>query len=552
VWEGEQTVTGQGTGRDNFKRIVILLFGAGPLVYIILGVLFWYLLNAYIQPSSSTEKKDLFQALGLILTGLAATFAGLAAIAGIYVTWRNLQQTQDSANENLELARQNLQHAQESSNETLELTRQGQIVDRFTQAVAQLGAARDGGAKQIEVRLGGVYALEHIAKEDLTRHHYMAVIEVLTGYLRENATWEGEDSRKDDADIQAVLSVIGRRDLRYGAGEDRTLNLSKSDLMDMNLKGAHLEGVSLLGTHLERANLLGAHLERALLSGAHLEGAVLRGTHLERAHLRGAHLEGADLRGAILKGADVAGTHLRRARAQGTDLSEVVNLTQPELEQVNGDETTLIPSHLRKPEWWRTLPPEQTPLDSSKVYSIKLFPVPLFFRAGEYWTAPLRLPNTFYLSPAGVTHVGSLLSFNYVDRVCNPRKPKEAHALEEAPHDLGKWTGWFRRHPYLEVDKQEDVTVGGAPGIQFDIDIPADRPLEYHSTCHRPCVPLFPQGRMQPNRAFQGYKNRIVVLRFKETTIAIFIEGPPDEFEDFLEKVNNEVLHTVRWGAGAS
>lgn len=75
----------------------------------------------YIQPDSiqdsskaATAKKDLIQAVGFILTGLAGTFAGVAAGVGIYFTWRNLK------------------HAQTSSRHTLQLTERGQVTERFT------------------------------------------------------------------------------------------------------------------------------------------------------------------------------------------------------------------------------------------------------------------------------------------------------------------------------------------------------------------------------------------------------------------------------------
>jgi hypothetical protein len=547
-------MAGRGAGGDNFKRNVALLFGAVLFAYIVLGLILWTLLNAYIQPSSSTEKKDLFQALGLILTGLAGTFAGLAAIVGVYVTWRNLKQTQKSTDdnlaltrENLDLTRENLDRTQENTNKTLELTRRGQIIDRFTEAVTQLGTTKDGGAKQVEVRLGGIYALERIAKEDPANHHW-PVMEVLTGYLRENAAWEGPGVSKDDPDIQAALTVIGQRDRHFGAGEDYPLNFFGTDLMEMDLEGAHLERARFPGVHLEGANLNGAHLDGAILLGAHLEGARLYGANLEKAYLRGAHLEGADLRGATLKEADVAGAHLRRARVSHTDLSELLNLSQSELEQVNGDaETTQFPSYLKKPAWWRTLPSEGVPLDSSKDYSIKLAKFPVFFRTSEYWEAAFVLPNTLYFSEAGVTHVGPMFSFNHVEKVCDPTKPTERHALVPAPLSIRKWSEWLHQHPYLEVGGQEEVEIGGVSGTQFEVFIPQG-PRQYALDCHRPCVPLFHSNRGYPNRILEGYQHRLTVLSIKGTTIIILMEGPPEEFEDFVAKANQEILHTVRWG----
>src|SRR5215213_3075144 len=111
----------------------------GIMLYILFGLLLWWGLDKYIQPTSSTEKKDLMQALGLIL-------AGVAGGVGIYFTWRNQRLTQES-----------LESTRESTEENLRLTRERQITERITQAFDQLGS------EKLEIRLGGIYALERIA-----------------------------------------------------------------------------------------------------------------------------------------------------------------------------------------------------------------------------------------------------------------------------------------------------------------------------------------------------------------------------------------------------
>jgi hypothetical protein len=50
---------------------------AGGVAYLLLGVLLWWALDRYINPGpgDSTEKKDLVQALGLIMAGVAGPSA---------------------------------------------------------------------------------------------------------------------------------------------------------------------------------------------------------------------------------------------------------------------------------------------------------------------------------------------------------------------------------------------------------------------------------------------------------------------------------------------
>ena len=70
----------------------VLVFVGSVLVYVLFGLFLWWVLDQYIKPQDSGEKKDLIQALGLIM-------AGLAGIVGVYFTWRNLAMTQHNMEE---------------------------------------------------------------------------------------------------------------------------------------------------------------------------------------------------------------------------------------------------------------------------------------------------------------------------------------------------------------------------------------------------------------------------------------------------------------------
>ena len=59
----------------------------------------------------------------------------------------------------------------------LRIIEQGHIMDRYTKAIAQLGKLEDG-KPNIEVRLGGIYALERLAS-DSPRDHW-TIMEVLS------------------------------------------------------------------------------------------------------------------------------------------------------------------------------------------------------------------------------------------------------------------------------------------------------------------------------------------------------------------------------------
>ncbi len=85
------------------------------------------------------------------------------------------------------------------------------------------------------------------------------------------------------ADVQAALTVIGRRRWTYQKGEQLALDLRETDLRHTRLEGAHLEGINLALAHLEGAWLRGAHLQQANLVFAQLRGAQLEGADLQQA-----------------------------------------------------------------------------------------------------------------------------------------------------------------------------------------------------------------------------------------------------------------------------
>ena len=189
----------------------------------------------------------------------------------------------------------------------LQLNREGQITERFTRAIDQLGNVK------IEVILGGIYALGAIA-EDSERNR-TPVAEALSAYIQSHAPWPPTGSRPsattpiqdlremrtDAPDVQAAMSILGAHERAW----HRTpyLRLRYLDLRRISLEDAHFDKADLNESHLERAWLVRANFEEARLRRATLEGANLRGANLKGAWLSGANLISVKLDGAQLKGA---------------------------------------------------------------------------------------------------------------------------------------------------------------------------------------------------------------------------------------------------------
>ena len=161
------------------------------------------------------------------------------------------------------------------------VSQERQVTERFARAMELLGADK------LAVRLGGIYTLERIARD--SESDQGPITEVLAAYIREHAAWqEGKPlPQRPRADIQAILTVLGRR--AWFSEEDEPLDLHETALPRAYLPMARLEKVFLYD----------ANLEGALLYDANLRGAWLWKTNLTDAILEGAHLEGADLTGAI-------------------------------------------------------------------------------------------------------------------------------------------------------------------------------------------------------------------------------------------------------------
>jgi hypothetical protein len=207
--------------------------------------------------------------------------------------------------------------------QTLFLQREGQFADRFTKAVEQLGASDSNGEHRVDVRLGGVLALEQLAR--VSEMDRLPILRLLTTYVRGNRPKlllgaavgnEEYDPGPPSSEIQEILYVLRRRSVELGAGAFIDLSGSTlwyADLQDGRLENAKLQRTQLNHAYLERAQLHRAKLWEAQLVGAHLSNSDLRCADLFEANLKGAELVGAHLEGANLWKATIDPSQIRVA-----------------------------------------------------------------------------------------------------------------------------------------------------------------------------------------------------------------------------------------------
>jgi hypothetical protein len=290
--------------------------------WILLGLLFalvWWLVPPLLYRYTGTDKNAKLKAVTDTRTAL---LAGLVGVGALLTFWLNSR-------------------VYRITTQTLRVTEQGQITERYTKAIEQLGSDK------LDVRLGGIYALESIARDSTKDREYRehrTIVEVLSAFIREHSDpghtdtepsiakvlstflqGDGESTAERQADVaqpaiqpnprtdvRAALTVLGRLPSRP--------EVPRPDLSNVYFADAYLGGVDLSGFKLIGANLSGAVLRGANLQGTNLWDAQLPRTDLRLSDLRGANLFRADLQWANLAEVPLQKANLEVAKLHGAEL----------------------------------------------------------------------------------------------------------------------------------------------------------------------------------------------------------------------------------------
>jgi uncharacterized protein YjbI with pentapeptide repeats len=252
---------------------------------------------------------------------------------------------------------------------TFQVTERGHVTDRYSKAIEHLGE------DSLDVRLGGIYALEQIARDSAQpREDQTTIVEVLSAFVRVHSdpvyqfkaakprpkgpSTEAQlavvaadyvvRSIKPPVDVQAAVTVLGRlRVLEMVSRADLTGATLRHITLYTNLAGVALSGADLTAADLRGSDLTGANLQGATLTGAKLHGADLTGANLVEADLTEAELDGANLTEARLTAARLTKANLRKAIIRRADLFRAT-LTEANLIGSYLDGATLISSDLQR------------------------------------------------------------------------------------------------------------------------------------------------------------------------------------------------------------
>ena len=274
---------GDMEGVEDLKGVEMLVLVVAALFILILGLMSWF----WVVPRIPDGAGSASARIEFLKTMAQITLGGLVA-GTLYISWRRVA----------------------AAERTVEIAREGQITERFTRAIDQLGSAK------VPIRLGGAYALERIARD--SGEDRWPVMQVLMDCIPRRLRWDLEMAVQEDPyeqleqpvtpDKQAILAILGRLNARNEEPEEklnlRRTDLRGADLREVNFQGAILVEARLEGILLNRINLRKSDLRRSDFRCAVLFDADLQQADLGHADFRGADLTNADLRSADLTGAN--------------------------------------------------------------------------------------------------------------------------------------------------------------------------------------------------------------------------------------------------------
>jgi uncharacterized protein YjbI with pentapeptide repeats len=253
-----------------------------------------------------------------IYTTLVQAAGGLILSLTAYVGWRNFKVAEDK-----------------------------QVTERFSKGIEHLGSDK------IDIRLGGIYALEQIAN-DSPKYHW-TIVEILSAFVREKCliielALESEvqsDSSKQtpdnitekiQADVQAALTVISRRKSEQDP-EGKRIDLRRVNLVGLEIQNAKFSYIDFRFSDLSNAKLWGADLSNAFLDSVNFYKAILVEADLSRASISGnpdangqvlfanfseAQLISADFSHSDLCGANLSSTMLHGANFSNCQLNQII------------------------------------------------------------------------------------------------------------------------------------------------------------------------------------------------------------------------------------
>lgn len=304
----------------NRVSLLIRFAGIGLVGLVLLSITIW----VPIKQASGLPKAERIQAetaaRDVLIKGLGGSLVFITAFIG----WENLKSTQKS----------------------ISVAEEKQITERFSKAVEMIG-----NEHSIHLRLGGIYALERIAKD--SERDQQQVMEILAAFVRVQTSssieqdssrpyhyksldtlrdeqWEQEQdyyqylddpddcemfiladhtyTRSPSIDIQAAVSVIGRRVKTAEESKGNVIDMSQATLKDIVFSGNY-DQVNFYGTH--------------FISPIFRENTSFRGADLSETFIENLRADNVSMAEATFKKSVIIASRLSKINLNDACFSEV-------------------------------------------------------------------------------------------------------------------------------------------------------------------------------------------------------------------------------------
>ncbi len=236
------------------------------------------------------------------------------------------------------LAYLSLRHELRKSESERRQSSESRALEGIRGAVQQLNSNRS-------VAISGITDLKYIALDN--PEQTQRVLEELTGFIKQTSWAQTPDRDEFLSACRALREIL----INPRLPAETAIDFSRTWLGGVNLTKAQLRNANFNEAILEFATFNEANLSRASLVGAQLKCASFQGAELGHTSFGSADLSGVDFRGATFETtAMIIGANLNDARMEGVDLSNVVGLTQDQINAAIVDKHTKLPS-----VGWQTL-----------------------------------------------------------------------------------------------------------------------------------------------------------------------------------------------------
>ena len=213
-------------------------------------------------------------------------------------------------------------------------TQEGLQNERYKKGAEMLGS------KFLSVRLGGIYALQRLAKEHPMQNH-VQIMQLFCAFVCDPPKAREATDLLLGKDIQTVMEAIGGRSkegIELENKEDfkldfRSANLGRLFLKDADLSSANFESAIFSNADLWGVDLSNCQCLNVRFSNANLNGANLSDAFLEGAKFSDVLLANANLSDANLLNTDLSGAWLYDPDSDIKNKVPVKGLTQDQLDQ---------------------------------------------------------------------------------------------------------------------------------------------------------------------------------------------------------------------------